>query len=77
MVKKHYGIRTDSFKLIHYYSEVKEWEMFDLKNDPQEMNNIYNSLDFKTKQAELHQLLIELRAKYKEVDEFKHGDKTE
>ena len=68
MVKKHYGIRTDSFKLIHYYSEGKEWEMFDLKNDPQEMNNIYNSPDFKTKQAELNQLLIELRSKYKEVD---------
>ena len=68
MVKKHYGIRTDSFKLIHYYSEAEEWEMFDLNNDPQEMNNIYNSPDYKNKQAELNQLLIELRTKYKEVD---------
>jgi arylsulfatase A-like enzyme len=40
-VKRHYGIRTDRYKLIHYYHDVDEWELFDLENDPQEMTNIY------------------------------------
>lgn len=39
-VKKHYGVRTDRYKLIHFYG-VNEWELFDLKNDPHELKNIY------------------------------------
>ena len=65
-VKKHYGVRTDNFKLIHYYNDSSEWELFDLKNDPQEMNNIYNDTKYNSKQKELHELLIELRLLYKE-----------
>lgn len=41
-VRKHYGIRTDRFKLIHFYDDIDEWELFDLQVDPSEMNNIYN-----------------------------------
>lgn len=68
LVKKHYGVRTKDFKLIHYYNNSDEWEMFDLKKDPHEMNNIYGSSNHKAKQEELHKLLNELRAQYKEVD---------
>jgi arylsulfatase A-like enzyme len=39
-VARHYGVRTERYKLIHYYRE-DEWELFDLKNDPQEMKSIY------------------------------------
>lgn len=39
---QHYGIRTDRYKLMHFYEPVNEWEMYDLQNDPYEMNNIYN-----------------------------------
>jgi len=42
-VQPHYGIRTDRYKLIHYYYDVDEWELFDLENDPNEMTNIYNT----------------------------------
>lgn len=37
------GIRTDTHKLIHYPGLPKShrWEMFDLKNDPEEMKNLY------------------------------------
>jgi hypothetical protein len=42
--------------------------MIDINTDPHSINNIYNSPDYKNKQAELNQLLIELRTKYKEVD---------
>ena len=65
-VKKHYGVRTSAFKLIHYYDELEEWEMFDLKKDPSEMNNIYGVEEYQTQQEELHSLLNELKAQYKD-----------
>jgi len=39
-VKRHYGICTDRYKLIHFYHDIDEWELYDLKNDPKEMNNV-------------------------------------
>ena len=65
-VKKHYGVRTSAFKLIHYYDEVDEWEMFDLKKDPSEMNNIYGLEEYQIEQEELHSLLNELKSQYKD-----------
>ncbi len=35
------GIRTDRYKLIEYYSEQDYWELFDLQEDPNELNNLY------------------------------------
>lgn len=40
-VKRHYGIRTERYKLIHFYNDIDTWELYDLQADPQEMNNIY------------------------------------
>ncbi|MFK7691720.1 sulfatase [Paenibacillus sp. HJGM_3] len=52
-VYSHYGIRTERYKLIYYYAEAlgtsgsieenrpPEWELFDLENDPYELNNVY------------------------------------
>jgi len=33
MVHRHYGVRTERYKLIYFYG-LKEWELYDLKNDP-------------------------------------------
>jgi len=33
MVKRHYGIATERYKLIHFYYDIDEWEMYDLKTD--------------------------------------------
>ena len=41
MVKRHYGVRNDRYKLIHFYNDIDTWELYDLKNDPTEMHNIY------------------------------------
>lgn len=40
-VKRHYGVSNDRYKLIHFYNDIDKWELYDLKNDPHEMNNIY------------------------------------
>ena len=39
-VKRHYGIRTEKYKLIHFYNDVDEWELYDMEKDPQEMKNM-------------------------------------
>ena len=39
-VAPHYGIRTDRFKLISYYTR-NEWELFDLQKDPDEMESLF------------------------------------
>ena len=36
----HYGIRTECYKLISYYTR-NEWELFDLEKDPDEMENLF------------------------------------
>ena len=41
MVRRHYGVRTDRYKLIHFYN-IDEWELYDLQADPREMRNIYS-----------------------------------
>ena len=40
-VKRHYGVRDDRYKLIHFYNDIDSWELYDLENDPTEMHNIY------------------------------------
>jgi len=40
-VKRHFGIRTNRYKLIHFYYDDDYWELYDLWDDPFEMNNIY------------------------------------
>jgi arylsulfatase A-like enzyme len=45
-VKRHYGIRTEKFKLIHFYYDIDEWELFDLESDPNEMNNLINDENY-------------------------------
>jgi hypothetical protein len=37
-VARHYGIRTDRHKLIHFYT-LGEWELYDLEKDPREMRS--------------------------------------
>lgn len=42
-VSPHRGVRTERHKLIHYYGEGDYWELFDLKNDPHELSNLYGA----------------------------------
>ena len=69
-VKRHYGVRTDRYKLIHFYYDVDEWELYDLEKDPHEMNNVYDDPDYVDIRSQLHQRLNELRAQYGDSDEL-------
>ncbi len=65
-VKRHYGIRTERYKLIHFYYDVDEWELYDLEKDPHEMHSVYNDPAYAEVQARLHKQLDGLREKYKD-----------
>lgn len=67
-VKRHYGIRTDRYKLIHFYNDIDEWEMYDLENDPDEMNNLYDDASYKAVKEKLHKLLDKTLRQYKDID---------
>ena len=60
---RHYGVTNGSEKLIHYY-HLDEWEMFDLKTDPNELVSVYGKPDYAGKQKELKAELDRLREKY-------------
>jgi len=70
MVKRHYGVRTDRYKLMHFYYDIDEWELYDLEKDPNEMNNVYGQADYADIQQTLHQKLKELRAHYGDSDDL-------
>ncbi len=69
MVKRHYGIATERYKLIHFYYDIDEWEMYDLQTDPSEMHSIYDDPAYADVQKMLHERLTQLRAKYGDSDE--------
>ena len=72
-VPAHFGVRTREHKLIYYYGlplnargtkggpTPPEWELFDLKKDPMEMNNVYNDPAYADIVKELKNELIKLR----------------
>ena len=64
MVPRHYGIRTERYKLIHFYQFGNEWEMYDLEEDPDELTNIYGRADKKSLQIDLEQQLKAIRKFY-------------
>ncbi len=67
MVHRHYGIRTDRYKLIHYYL-LKEWELFDLKKDTQELKNVYGDPAYADVVRKLKVELTRLQKHYKDTD---------
>ncbi|MBE6216105.1 MAG: sulfatase [Bacteroidales bacterium] len=65
-VKRHYGIRTKDFKLIHFYNDIDQWEMYDLKADPQEMNNVYDDPSYASVREHMHAKLEDVQEEYKD-----------
>lgn len=68
MVPRHNGIRTDRYKLIHFY-EFDEWEFYDLETDPDELQNEYNNPEYAEVINTIRQEFISLREHYKDESE--------
>ena len=64
-VAKHYGVRTDRYKLIHYY-QLGEWELFDLQEDPDELSSVYADPAYADV---VSRLKVELKRLQHELDE--------
>lgn len=65
MVARHYGVRTDRYKLICFY-QFDEWEFYDLKADPDELSNEYENPKYAKQIAQLKQELERLRQHYRD-----------
>jgi len=75
----HFGVRTRNYKLIFFYGcnykrggpkpTQPAWELYDMKNNPHEMNNIYGHPKYASIINELKAELLRLRKKYGETDE--------
>ena len=70
MVKRHYGMSTERYKLIHYYYNIDEWELYDIKTDPLEIKNVYNDPAYASVRKDLHKRLDKLMIRYKDSEEL-------
>jgi arylsulfatase A-like enzyme len=66
-VKRHYGVRTQRYKLIHFYHDIDEWELYDLRKDPREMKNVYDDPAYADVVKQLKAELKRLRTKFKDT----------
>jgi arylsulfatase A-like enzyme len=78
-VYAHYGVRTLDYKLIYFYNDAldqegtidetyePEWELFDLKKDPHELNNVYADPEYADVVRELTDELHRLQAEVKDA----------
>jgi arylsulfatase A-like enzyme len=61
-VRRHYGVVTDRYKLVHFYEpDINYWELFDLASDPRELQSVYGQPDHARVQQELERELARLR----------------
>lgn len=63
-VPRHYGVRTERYKLIHYY-RIGQWELFDLQQDPDELDNRIDDPALAQVRQELEVELERLRKEYR------------
>lgn len=62
-VAKHEGVRTERYKLIHFYG-VDEWEFYDLQTDPRELHNRYDDMSYAAVIEQLKAELARLKKQY-------------
>ncbi|MFC4870866.1 sulfatase [Negadavirga shengliensis] len=67
-VSPHFGVKTDRYKLMRFYNRVESWELFDLENDPSEMNNVYGQEAYVAVEKEMKERLLGLMEKYEDEE---------
>jgi arylsulfatase A-like enzyme len=60
-VRKNRGVRTERYKLIHYYEPPEEFELYDLQEDPGELHNLYGDPRHAALTQQLKNRIEELR----------------
>ena len=75
-VRRHDGVRDNRYKLIHFYGEANQKdaaincnELYDLQNDPNELNNLYGNTGYTEVTERLQKRLDKFRTDLK-VDEY-------
>lgn len=63
MVQRHEGVYDSRYKLMNFY-DIDEWELYDMKSDPQEMQNQYHNPDYTEIRKRLHRELDQLRKQF-------------
>ena len=74
MVKRHYGVRSDRYKLIHFYNDIDQWEFFDLEKDPHELVNQYDNPEYKDEISAMKVRLSELQQQYDDPIRFEYTE---
>ena len=69
----HWGVRTLEHKLI-YYHDSDEWELYDLKRDPMEMNNVIGDAQYATLMKSLQDELVRLRNEFGDHESAEAGN---
>jgi arylsulfatase A-like enzyme len=65
-VRRHYGVVTDRYKLVHFYEpDMNYWELFDRQTDPQELRSVFGQKEYAQIQKELEKELAGLRMELK------------
>jgi arylsulfatase A-like enzyme len=67
-VSPHFGIRNKRYKLIRFYERVNGWELYDLKKDKNETNNVYGKKGYEKITAMLRKQLDDLVKQYEDED---------
>lgn len=67
-VSPHFGVRTKRYKLVRFYERVSSWELYDLKSDAHEMNNLYGKKGYEKITADMKIQLNKLIDQYDDQD---------
>lgn len=65
--RKNRGIRTEEYKLIHYWEEPEKFELYHLKTDPGELHNLYGNPQYAHVTTQLLGRLRDLRVESGDV----------
>lgn len=63
-VQPHYGVRTERYKLLHFYYDIDKWEFYDMQQDPKELKNEYDNPKYSKKIDNLKKEIIKLQKQY-------------
>ena len=66
--RKNRGVRTARWKLIHFWEQPEEWELYDLQADPDETRNLIKERKHARIVRELKAKMAELRRETGDAD---------